>query len=1048
MKIGCASRPRPSRVIMALCLGILTVLLPGVRAGAGEPSLTRDSVIPSGAEYSYPPFSDVDAEGQPIGFAVELFRASLQAMGREASFRLGPWEEVRGWLEKGEIDALPLVGRTPERENLFDFTFPYMSLHGAIVVRRGTKGIQDLKDLQGRRVAVMKGDNAEEFLRREGFGMEIHSTPTFEDALRELSAGRHDAVVIQRLVGLRLLKESGLTNLEIINRPVEGFRQDFCFAVREGDRDTLALLNEGLALVMADGTYRHLHAKWFAALELPTHRRLVIGGDHRFPPYEFLDENGRPAGYNVDLTRAIAREMGLDIEIRLGPWTEVLKGLDHGSIDAVQGMFYSTERDLKYNFSSPHIVNHCVSVVRAGSGPPPATLEDLEGKRIVVQAGDIMHDFAVKNGLEARLTLVDSQEAALRELSEGRHDCALVARMTAVYLMEKNNWSHLKVGQNAWLSLEYGYAVPLNQKALLAHLNEGLKVLEKSGEYRRIQEKWFGVLEKQPLDVATIFLYVMMVAGPLLLVLAGSFVWSWSLRKQVARRTEELRRSEELQRAMILSSPLPIITLGLDGNVLAWNTAAERVFGWTADEVIGRPSPVIPRGREEEFEGLRRLLLSGEKVSGVEYFRRTKAGDLLSISLSAAPIYDAEGRIFCTMAFLEDISERKLAEEEREKLQRQMIQAQKMESVGRLAGGVAHDYNNMLCVIIGNAELAMEKVAPGGALHGDLGEILKAAGRSRDITKQLLAFARRQTIAPVVLDLNGTVEGMLKMLRRLIGEDIDLIWAPKAGLWRVRMDPAQLDQILANLCVNARDAIEGVGRITIETGNAFLDEAYCAVRPGFVPGDFVMLAVGDDGCGMDGETVSRIFEPFFTTKGIDEGTGLGLATVYGIVKQNNGFIDVESEPGKGSTFRIYLPRLEGEAQEEGVAGEAARKHGRGETVLLVEDEPAILQMGTRMLGKLGYEVLAAGGPPEALALAAAHTGEIHLLITDVVMPEVNGRDLANRLLQLHPRMRLLFMSGYPANVIAQRGILDEGVHFIHKPFSMQELAGKIREVLD
>ncbi len=316
----------------------------------------------------------------------------------------------------------------------------------------------------------MKGDNAEEFLRREDRGIQIHTTDTFEEALHELSEGRHDAVVIQRLVALRLIQESGLANLLVVNKPIDGFRQDFCFAVKEGDRDTLALLNEGLAPVMADGTYRHLHAKWFAALELPSHRRIVIGGDHNYPPYEYLDENGRPAGYNVELTRAIAQEVGLDIEIRLGPWAEIRQQLTRGEIDAIQGMLYSPERDLTFDFTALHTVNHYVGVVRKGEGTPPTTEGDLKSRRIIVQQVDIMHDFAADNGLQDQLAIVDTQEDALRELAQGRHDCALVSRRTAMYWIKKHGWDNLTVGGRPLLSPEYCYAVPQNQKALLAQL--------------------------------------------------------------------------------------------------------------------------------------------------------------------------------------------------------------------------------------------------------------------------------------------------------------------------------------------------------------------------------------------------------------------------------------------------------------------------------------------------------------------------------------------------------------------------------------------------
>jgi signal transduction histidine kinase/CheY-like chemotaxis protein len=411
-------------------------------------------------------------------------------------------------------------------------------------------------------------------------------------------------------------------------------------------------------------------------------------------------------------------------------------------------------------------------------------------------------------------------------------------------------------------------------------------------------------------------------------------------------------------------------------------------------------------------------------------------------------VLDSRGKVIETIGVGRDISERKRAEADREKLQNQLIHAQKMESVGRLAGGVAHDFNNMLSVILGYTELALEKVDPTAPLHADLTEVLKAAERSAEITRQLLAFARKQTIAPKVLDMNETVERMLKMLRRLIGEDIDLAWLPESSLWHIKIDPSQIEQILANLCVNARDAIAGVGKVTIETHTVTFDEAYCADHAGFVPGEFVLLAVSDDGCGMDKEVLHNIFEPFYTTKEVGQGTGLGLATIFGIVKQNNGFINVYSEPGKGTTFRIYLPRHAGEAEKISAEIITEIPHSRGEMVLLVEDALAIRKMSQVILERLGYRVLAAGTPGEALRLAGEYKGEIQLLITDVVMPTMNGRDLADQLHTLYPDIKTLFMSGYTANVIAHRGVLDEGVQFIQKPFSMKDLAVKIREILD
>jgi len=398
-------------------------------------------------------------------------------------------------------------------------------------------------------------------------------------------------------------------------------------------------------------------------------------------------------------------------------------------------------------------------------------------------------------------------------------------------------------------------------------------------------------------------------------------------------------------------------------------------------------------------------------------------------------------------SFFRDITQRKTAEEERDRLQEQLAQALRMESIGRLAGGVAHDFNNMLGAILGFSDLALAQADLTKPLSRYLKEIQRAAERSANLTKQLLAFARKQTVAPKLMDLNEAIEGMLKMLRRLIGEHIDLAWLPGASLWLVEIDPSQVDQLLANLCVNARDAIAGVGKITIETENTVLDETYCQNTPGMTPGEYVLLAVSDDGCGMDKATIDRIFEPFYTTKELGLGTGLGLSTVYGIVKQNNGLVNVYSEPGQGSTFKIYLPRQTGTPEEPSSEEEERIPSGRGESVLVVEDEPAILEMAKNMLVLLGYTVLTAKTPSEAIELAEARKEEISLLITDVVMPEMNGRELAEAMQRINPGIKFLFMSGYTADVIAHRGVLNEGVHFIPKPFSIKELGLKVRDIL-
>lgn len=386
------------------------------------------------------------------------------------------------------------------------------------------------------------------------------------------------------------------------------------------------------------------------------------------------------------------------------------------------------------------------------------------------------------------------------------------------------------------------------------------------------------------------------------------------------------------------------------------------------------------------------------------------------------------------------------AERERQRIEQQLRQAQKMEAIGRLAGGVAHDYNNMINVIMGYAELALERVDASSPLHRDLTQILEAARRSMEITRQLLAFARCQTVAPRVVDLNREVQGLLKMLQRLIGEAIELHWHPGVDAGLITIDPSQIDQILVNLCINARDAIDGVGTIVLETGHITFDEEYCHRHPACVPGEYTFLAISDNGAGMDSDLLKHIFEPFFTTKERGKGTGLGLATVYGIVTQNGGFINADSEPEHGSTFRLYFPRHHGTATPRDSDQALDLPPPRGETLLVVEDEPHILELARRILTQRGYTVCTADSPREALDLARQRT-RIDLLLTDVVLPKMNGRELARRIQALHPTISILYMSGYTDNIIAKHGVLDKGILLLQKPFSQRQLIAKVHQAL-
>ncbi len=512
--------------------------------------------------------------------------------------------------------------------------------------------------------------------------------------------------------------------------------------------------------------------------------------------------------------------------------------------------------------------------------------------------------------------------------------------------------------------------------------------------------------------------------------------------------SEDITELKESQKTIhkftqaILQSPSLFVLLTPDGVVEFVNQKYTDLHAVPYSDVVGRPVTKI--SGLEISDALFGSIKEAIRVQGIWRSERSRDEGKIWELLQVSPIYaggPADQVISHYILTINDISDQKTLED-------QLYQSQKMEAVGQLAGGIAHDFNNMLGVILGRTDLLLHGVGAESPQLESIREIRNAAIRSAELTRQLLAFARKETVSPVVVDLNSSVENSLKMLRRLIGEDISLKWLPAEPLWPVKIDPSQLDQVLANLCVNARDAISGVGVITIETGNLSIDASYARIHADFTPGDFVQLSVSDSGCGMSPQQLNRIFDPFYTTKRQGEGTGLGLSTVYGIVKQNGGFINVYSEPGHGSHFRIYLPRSTDERVAVAEAGFAAQIPRGQETILLVEDDETILETEKEMLEILEYQVHAAATPGEALRIAEQLAGDIQLMITDVIMPEMNGRELALQIKEKYPHISILFMSGYTNDIIASNGILEENTCFIQKPYSLGTLAEKVREALD
>jgi PAS domain S-box-containing protein len=518
-----------------------------------------------------------------------------------------------------------------------------------------------------------------------------------------------------------------------------------------------------------------------------------------------------------------------------------------------------------------------------------------------------------------------------------------------------------------------------------------------------------------------------------------AFVICW-LNAALRATQEDLRRSEMNFRSLVTNAPYGICRCDAAGQVRQANPKLLTMLGYSAaSELIGEQLAVLYADAQQWFD-LADHLRSSVPFHGLSAEWRRNDGSSIMVRVSGRAVSNG-GKEKNFELFAEDVTERRA-------LEQQLRQSQKMEAIGRLAGGVAHDFNNLLMVISGYAEFLLERLGSEPTLRGPAQEIASAAGRATSLTRQLLAFSRKQMLAPKILDLNEVVSENLKMLTRMIGEDIALEMVPAKGPGTVRADIGQIEQVIMNLAVNARDAMPSGGRLTIEIANVSLDDEQARLHAPFRPGNYVMLAISDT--GMDAEIQAHIFEPFFTTKGA-KGTGLGLSTVYGIVKQSGGYIWVYSEPGAGTTFKVYLPRVAeaaSTAAEVASLAELASAAPGTETILLVEDENNLRYLARQFLEKQGYRVIEAADGAAALQVAAAHEGVIHLLLTDVIMPGMNGRELAQRVSEIRPGAKVLYMSGYTENVIGRNGMLDAGIRLLQKPFTLRELSEQVREALD
>jgi len=1029
----------------------------------------HDGGIRFASSPTYAPVCFRDADGRFQGITMDYARRMEATLGfRFEIVVCESWDEIMEKARTREIDVIGNIQPTEKRGKYLRFTKPYLTIPNAIITRKDVGRSLSLETMSGMRVAAVEGYATVAYIKKNLPSIDLMLVRDNLEGLQAVSFGRMDAMVTDLAIASHTIDHYGISNLKMAGTVPE-FTWHLSFASRRDWPILNRILSKGLKSISeaerqkiryqwisTEGTTPLYRDKrfynalgitllfgllmcfvWTRALKKMVARRTNelhqsemryrnISEDMPVLICRFL-----PGGELTYINKAYSKYFGKKAEMLLG--SSFLSLIPEENQEQVMNALSSLTAESPSQ-SHEHKVHAPDGKIRRHRWTNRA-LFDAGGKVVAFQS--IGEDITEWKRTTERLSyVIQGINAGTWEWNVQTGETIFNERWADIIGYTLDEISPVSI--DTWTKFCHPDDLKESKRLLKACFNGQTEYYNFESRMRHKNGEWIWALDRGKVITWT---------------KDGKAEWMYGTHQDTTERKQaeaKLRANEAKLRLMIEQSPLGVCINDLDGTFISANPAYQKLTGYTEEELKKLTFFDIthPDDRPEN-----RRLFHGMTFKETVPFRMEKRyirkdGSEISVIIHASPVCDPSGSPLFGLALIEDTTERKKAKKERKKLQGQLSQAQKMEAVGRLAGGVAHDFNNMLTIILGNTEMAMEYLDPEQPVLADLKEIKKAAERSTDLVRQLLAFARKQTVSPKVLDLNTTVAGMIKMLERLIGEDIDLAWVPGKRVWPVKIDPGQIDQILANLCVNARDAIAGVGKMTIETGNKTFDEAYCAVHADFMPGEYAMLAVSDSGCGMDAQTRDNAFEPFFTTKTQDKGTGLGLSTVYGVVKQNQGFINVYSEPDQGTTFKIYLPHHRAKADPLPDQRSEIPTGGGYETILLVEDEPAILEMATRMLTRKGYTLIAAGTPGEAMELAHTYNGEIHLLMTDVVMPEMNGRDMAENICNHYPNLKCLFMSGYTANVIAHHGVLDEGVNFIQKPFSMADLSVKVREVLD